>query len=120
MPTSRTLPRAEWRSFFDAMSDVVLGKRVEIEAASLELGDQIIVDWVPLLGITYDSRDDILDVSLSGLSHLIRMPREILVQGGERGIETIAVVTDDDVKQVLRFKDPLMLPAATPGGKGTA
>jgi hypothetical protein len=111
MSTSRTLPRSEWRPFFDAISGVLIGKRIEIEAASLELGDQIVADWVPLLGITYDSKDDVLDVSLSGLTHLIREPREILVQGDPSRLETVAVVSEDGVKQVLRFKDPLMLPA---------
>lgn len=66
-----------WRAFFDGMSDLVLGKRVEIEAASLDLGDQIVAEWVPLLGITYNSHDDLLDVALGGLNHLIRHPREI-------------------------------------------
>lgn len=112
MSTSHTLPRSEWRSFFDAVSGVLVGKRIEIEAASLDLGDQIVADWVPLLGITYDARDNMLDVALSGLTHLIRQPREILVQGDPNHVEIVAVVSEDGVKQVLRFRDPLMLPAS--------
>jgi hypothetical protein len=112
MSTSYTLPRTEWRSFFDAVSGVLVGKRIEIEAAALDLGDQIVADWVPLLGITYDAADNMLDVAVSGLTHLIREPREILVQGDANRIETVAVESEDGVKQVLRFRDPLMLPAS--------
>jgi hypothetical protein len=94
------------------MADALVGKRAEVEAASLDLGDQIVVEWAPLLGVTYDARDDLLDVALSGLNHLIRRPREIYVQESPQGIETVAVLSADGVKQMLHLKDPLMLPAA--------
>ena len=35
-----TLPRAEWPTWFNRMSDALRGKRAEVEIASLELGDQ--------------------------------------------------------------------------------
>ena len=93
------------------MADALVGKRVEVEAASLDLGDQIVTEWVPLLGVTYDTRDDLLDVALTGLNHLIRRPRDIYVQEGPKGVEMVAVVSADGVKQILHLKDPLMLPA---------
>jgi hypothetical protein len=110
--TSRTIAQAEWRAFFDSMASGLVGKRAEVEAASLDLGDQIVAEWVPLLGVTYDAQDDLLDVALSGLNHLIRRPREIYVQESPQGIETVAVLSADGVKQMLHLKDPLMLPAA--------
>jgi hypothetical protein len=109
---SRTIPQKEWQALFHGLADALVGKRVEVEAASLDLGDQIVAEWVPLLGITYDDQDDLLDVALSGLNHLIRRPREIYVQEGPTGVETLAVVSADGVKQILHLKDPLMLPAA--------
>lgn len=114
---ARTVPRAEWRTFFDRLSGAVLGKRAEVEAASLELGDQVVADWVPLMGITYDSRDDAIEVALAGLSHRIGHPRDVHVQEGPHGVETIAVLSEDGVKQVVRLKDPLMLEAGTAGAK---
>jgi hypothetical protein len=112
---ARTIPQTEWRAFFDGLADVLIGKRAEVEVASLDLGDQLVTEWVPLLGLTYDARDDVLDVALSGLDHLIRGPREIYVQEGPKGVETVAVVAADGVKQILHLKDPLMLPAAERG-----
>ena len=114
---SRTIPQAEWRAFFDGLADALVGKRVEVEAASLELGDQIVAEWLPLLCVTYDAQDDLLDVAMSGLNHLIRRPREIYVQEGPTGVETVAVVSADGVKQILHLKDPLMLPAAEHPGR---
>jgi hypothetical protein len=97
------------------MSKALLGKWAEIEVASLDLGDQIVAEWVPLLGITYDSRDDLLDVALDRSNHLIYHPREIVVDGTPASLESVAVIDEGGARQVVRLKEPLMLPAATAG-----
>lgn len=113
MPPFVSVPRSEWRSFFDRMSKALLGKWAEIEVASLDLGDQIVAEWVPMLGITYDSKDDMLDVALDRANHLIRHPREILVQEGPEGLSSVSVVDEDGASQIVRLKVPLMLPPAS-------
>jgi hypothetical protein len=95
------------------MSKALLGKRAEIEVASLDLGDQIVAEWIPLIGITYDSRDDLLDVALDRSNHLIRHPREILVEETAGGLASVAVLDEDGARQIVRLKEPLMLPPAT-------
>ena len=55
---SRAILQAGWRAFFDGMADALVGKRAEVEAASLDLGDQILAEVGPLLGVTYDAQDD--------------------------------------------------------------
>ena len=107
-----TLPRAEWRPFFDRMATALRGKRAEIEAASLELGDQIVAEWLPLIGITYDSRDDLLDVALDRTDHLVRHPTEIVVEMGDGGLVTVAVANRDGTREIIRLKEPLALPPA--------
>ncbi|HEY8551448.1 MAG TPA: DUF5335 family protein [Vicinamibacterales bacterium] len=116
MTTARTIPQNEWQSFFDTLSGSLLGKRVEVEAATLELGDQVVAEWLPLIGITFDSRDDLLDVALVGLNHLIRNPEAIRVEEGPEGIRSIAVQSKDGTQQVLRLKDPLTLSGRTAAG----
>jgi hypothetical protein len=106
------VPPTEWRGFFDRLSKALLGKRAEIEVASLDLGDQIVAEWLPLIGITYDSRDDLLDVALDGTDHLIRHPREVMVEEGPSGVTSIAVVDADGARQIVRLKEPVPLPPA--------
>jgi hypothetical protein len=105
-----TVPPSEWRSFFDRLSKGLLGKWVEIEVASLDLGDQITAEWIPMFGITYDSRDDLLDVALDRIDHLIWHPKEIVVEEGPTGVTSVAVVDKEGVRQVVKMKEPLMLP----------
>lgn len=107
-----TVPPSEWRSFFDRLSKGLLGKWVEIEVSSLDLGNQVTAEWIPMFGITYDSRDDLLDVALDRIDHLIRHPKEIVVEEGPTGVTSVAVVDGEGVRQVVRMKEPLMLSAA--------
>jgi hypothetical protein len=59
----------------------VLGaKQAEIEVLSLDLGDQVEAEWLPLLGLAYDSKNDVLEVELEGMDHLIPKPRDIYVE----------------------------------------
>ncbi len=107
----RTIARQEWRTFFDHVSKAALGKRAELEAISLELGDQVIAERVPLLGVTFDSHDDAIEIALGGLTHRVHAPRDIAVHEGPYGIGSIAVVAGDGAKHVLRLTTPLMFPA---------
>jgi hypothetical protein len=45
-----------------------LGKRVDIEVASLQIGFQPEVRRLPLIGISYDPRSDVLGLLLGSLS----------------------------------------------------
>jgi hypothetical protein len=113
MATWRDLPKTEWRGFFDRMSKSLLGKWAEIEVASLDLGDQIVDEWVPMLGITYDSRDDLLDVGLDRGNRLIRNPCTIDVEDGAGGLAAVAVIDAEGARHVIRMKEPLALPPAS-------
>ena len=119
MANVHNLSKSEWRSFFDRTSKALLGTSAEIEVASLDLGDQIVAEWIPLLGITYDSQDDLMDVALERFDHLIHGPKEISVEESPAGVESIAIVDADGARQVVRFKEPLMLPPAAVGAAAT-
>jgi len=103
------LDRNGWNIFFDGLSKSLEGKRASIEIASLDIGDQIEADSVQLYGITYDPKDNLLEVALEGLDHMIANPQDIEVVSGEQGIETIGVVDGDGKEQIIRLTSPLML-----------
>ena len=114
------LPKHAWKSYFETMSDLLIGKWAEVEVARLDLGDQIVAEGLPLLGITYDTNDDLVDVSLGAenqLNHLIRHPSQIEIVGDSDGLRSIAITSGDGTVQVLRLRDPLRLPQATPGSQ---
>ena len=95
----RKLDKAEWRVFCDRVSKGLIGKRAEIEIASLALGSQIEAEWLPLLGIAYDPKDD-----------MVQRPREMYVDLGPDGLTSLEVIDSDDARHIVKFRDPLMLP----------
>jgi Family of unknown function (DUF5335) len=109
--TTRKVDKTQWRTFFDRLSTTLEGKQAEIEIASLRLGDQVEADWLPLLGIAYDPNDDIVEVALEGLDHLIPKPRELYAEEGPGGLTALEIIDADDVKQIVKLRDPLRLPA---------
>jgi hypothetical protein len=104
------LRKSEWHPFFELVSRALKGKRAEIEVASLTLGSQIEAEWLPFLGITYDPRDDLVEILLYGVDHLIRNPERIAIESQGALVSAIEVVDHDGTQQILRLRDPMMLP----------
>ena len=112
----RKIDKPEWRVFFDWLSQGLLGARVEIEVASLELGDQIEAEWLPLLGITYDHKDNLLEIALEGVDHLIYDPREVWADLNVGEMMSVEVIDNRGVSQIIKLRQPLMLPSPSPLG----
>jgi hypothetical protein len=110
--TIRKLEKATWRPFFDDISRMLVGKQAEVEVASLDLGDQIEAEWLPLLGISYDPKDDLVEVALDGLDHMIPRPREIYVEDDAGRLESLEIIDGDGNKQIVKLRDELLLPAS--------
>ena len=107
---TRKLDKSEWRAFCDRLSKGLIGKQAEIEIASLVLGSQVQGEWLPLLGIVYDPKSDIIEIALDGLDHMIPRPRELYVDIGPGGMANLEIVDSGGVRQIVTLRDPLMLP----------
>lgn len=112
------LPTAKWHEFFDEISRVMRGRLVEVEVAGLDLGDQIVAEWVPLNGLAYEPKEDVLYVytePADGVDHAIPHPREILIDLEPAGVTQVVVADADGREQFVRLRAPLALPAASRG-----
>ena len=109
----RDLSRSEWQAYSSRVSKSLEGKRAHIEVAALPIGHQIAAKWVPIFGITYDPRDDVFEVAVEGLDHLIDKPRSVTVDEGPTGLRSLEIVDGDGQKQIIQLAEPLMLPAPT-------
>ncbi len=110
MSTQR-IDKSEWADFFDGFTKALPGKRAEVEVASLDLGDQIAADWLPFVGITYDPKDDLIEIALEGLDHMIRRPQEVHVDYDVGSLISLEVVNGDGVREIIKLKDPVALSA---------
>ena len=63
-----------------------------------------------MLGVDYDPKDDLFEVALVGLDHLIRKLQEVYAEEGASGLSLLAIVDGEGTRHLVRFKEPLMLP----------
>ena len=104
----RTLPRAEWNDYFDAFShtksDTGRIDHAEIRVLSLEDGAQLQTHWVPLQGLTYDPKGDLLEVIMTGLDHLVGHPEAIYVDEEAGHLDRLEVVRRDGTKEIIELR----------------
>ena len=112
--TTRKLDKADWHSFLDNLTKSLAGKRAEIEVASLRIGDQIEAKQLPLLGITYDPKANVLEILLEGVDHLIHKPRELYLDEEAGQLASLEVIDADGTHQIIKLSDPLALPPPRP------
>jgi hypothetical protein len=105
------LDQSAWSSYADRMSKALIGMPAEVEVASLNFGVQRAAAWIPLLGILYDPRNDILAVTFEGLDHMVRHPQTIYVQEDAGQVQSIEVIGSDGTRHIIRLRQPIPVPA---------
>jgi len=109
--TARSIKKAEWENFCAAVSRALEGSQVEIEVASLDLGDQVEKDWAPLIGITYDPNDDVIDIALEDdVDHIVNRPRELIADVDDMSINALQITDANGIRHRVRLRDGLYLP----------
>jgi hypothetical protein len=106
----RKVEKTLWHAFFDGVSRALVGKRAEVEVASLAIGDLIEAEWLPFLGITYEPKTDMVEIELEGLDHVIAHPREVVADGTVFELANVTIKDNGDALHIVRLRDPLMLP----------
>jgi Family of unknown function (DUF5335) len=109
--TMQRLQKSEWNGFCELMTKELAGMCAEIEVASLDLGLQLEARWLPLVALSYDPNNDILEFSLDGHDHIVPHPREVYVEFGASGVESIGVLDASRAWQIVLLRTPLMLPS---------
>jgi Family of unknown function (DUF5335) len=112
---NRKIDKTEWKQFFDFLSKQVEGTRAEIEVASLKLGDQIEAEWLPVIGLVYDHKDNAVEIDLEAskrdvVDHIIREPREIYFAEEGGRFMGLDVIDSEGAHHIVKLKDSLMLP----------
>jgi Family of unknown function (DUF5335) len=110
--TIRRLQRDDWSGFCIHVTHGFLGKWVGIEVVSLQIGFQPEARRLPLIGISYDPKSDVLELLLGELEHLIRAPREFYVDEEPLGITSLQIIDAEGVRQIVTLRDPIMLPGS--------
>jgi hypothetical protein len=102
--------RSRWQAAADLLSRSIHGQPARLEVASVRLGDQVEAEWAPLLGVTYDPKDDLFEIQLEGIDHLISHPRLFSIRERDGLAESVMVVDDEGAEHIVQFREPVSLP----------
>ena len=102
--------RSRWAEVCAAVSIGLLGKRAEIEVVSPVDGILVEAQWLPVIGIAFDSANDALKIMLDGVDHFVFQPREMYLDFGLGGVQSVGILDMENAWQIVLLRDPLMLP----------
>lgn len=111
----RQLARDDWHNFLEELTSTVRGRQTVVEVASADLGDQRLVENVPLLGLSYDARGDILEIEFETIGHRVASPTDLFVDQPPAGMIGLEIVGKDGTRTILRLQEPLLLPEPATG-----
>ena len=104
------MDKSKWIDVCAAVSIGLLGKRAEIEVVSPIDGILIEAHWLPIIGIAYDPAKDELKIMLDGVDHFVFQPREMYLDFGLGGVQSLGILDNENAWQIVLLRDPLMLP----------
>ncbi len=105
----KKIDRAQWGTYFDAFSKTLARTHrtdyAEVQVLSPEDGAQLETSWLPLIGISYDHKSDLLEILVENMDHLILHPEHVYVDETEEGLLTsFEVVRKDGTKEVIEVR----------------
>lgn len=105
----KKISKREWQRYFDTFSKSFLKDEqpeyAEIQVLSRESGIQPESSWLPLEGITYDSKKETLNIKVENLDHMILHPVEIYVDEDDNGwIESMEITKQDGSKELIEIR----------------
>ncbi|PVE21842.1 hypothetical protein DC522_24315 [Microvirga sp. KLBC 81] len=107
--TARMIDMSDWRLYLDQVSESLSDRRAEVRVVSPKLGNQVEAEGIRLLGIAYDPKDNVLEVALEGLDHLIHKPVELYVEEGPSGIESLSILDGEGNQHIVQLQRPVIL-----------
>ncbi len=79
--TTRKLESSDWQRYFDEVSKQLPTMRVGISIMGESIGVQPESEGSVLVGISYDSNDEVFAVDAANISHRVPKPKEISLTG---------------------------------------
>ncbi len=103
------LEKSKWEDYFNRVSKSLKDTPAEIEVEALGILDKYETDWISLVGISYDPKDDVISIyfeepDLKDFDHIIRHPQDVAVEEGDDGLLNVEITGGQGYKHVIRFK----------------
>lgn len=110
----RPIEKERWQVFIDELSRALQGNYVEIEVAGPIIGDQIEESWVPLSGLSYDPKEDVVFVHTEQFERAVHNPKEVVaLQGDGMRVHSLVIKDAQGNVNTIKFRAPVLIEAAS-------
>src|SRR5271166_4682115 len=106
--SNEELPRSSWKDALESLTREHEGDAVTIEVPSLDFGDQLEAEQLPLSYVEYDPHDDAVSVGVGGLDgrypvvlrHVIEHPQTVAVETSDSEGSALEIVAPDGTNTI--------------------
>ena len=109
MSSTQKIPRERLTEYFDAFSKRFLADSgsdsADVQVLDSGMGDQYIAEGVRLLGVTYDNKENALEIQLEPGDHRVYEPAEVwTVEEDDGFVSAIEIIRADSGKEIISVK----------------
>jgi hypothetical protein len=109
MPVTSKVPRDKLEEYFDVFTKHFLRNEstiaADVDLVSQEWGDQVEAEGAHLVGVTYDPKENALELTFEAGQHRTYHPVEVWTLEETDGfVKAIEVVRDDGAREVVRVR----------------
>jgi hypothetical protein len=109
MSVTTKIPHDRLFEYFDAFTKRFLRdeapEAVDVEVVGPDLGDQFGIEGARLIGITYDPRDNALELELDPGDHRVYEPKEVwVIEEPDGFVSALEVVRPDGTRDIVTVK----------------
>jgi hypothetical protein len=110
MQTTTIIPREQLEGYLDRFSrHFLMGEstiRADVEVLGGDSGDQHSADGARLMGITFDPKDDAVELEFEGGVHRVIRPVEVWTVEESNGfVKAIEILRQDDTREIVRIRE---------------
>lgn len=116
------IPKEAWADYLNALSNRVHDRPVRVRIEGTDMGDQVLAEQVPLVGISLEQKGSeagAIELTLAhedrtNLTHMIQSPAHVYAEEGDAG-EVVCLDIEDtaSVKTLIFFDSYPELPEKT-------
>ena len=109
MSSTKKIPRERLTEYFDAFSKRFLmddaPEAADVQVLEPGAGDQRMVEGVRLHGVTYEPKENVLEIELGRGDHRVYKPAEVwTVEEDDGFVSAIEIIRADSAKEIISVK----------------
>lgn len=102
--------KGDWREAADLLSRTIHGQLARLEVADTAFGELVAADWAPFGAVSYDPHEDMFEIQLEGLGHLVFHPRMFAIVEQNGLADSLAMVDGHGAQHIVQLREPIALP----------